>query len=85
MNEQISYQTIIAAKQGDEDALKTIVRHYKPFIASMSKRTFYDRYGNAYSLIDNSICQQIMQKLMMEIIYHFDPTKLPEGETLESK
>ena len=32
MAEKIPYKTIVACKLGDEEALKTILKHYEPLI-----------------------------------------------------
>lgn len=79
----ISYQVILAAKSGDSEALTDILQHYSGYICYYSKRTFYDKYGNRYELIDEDIKQRIEAKLMFQIIYKFDTTRLPPGETLE--
>ncbi len=84
MNEKlIPYETIVAAKQGDSEAMSQILRHYEPYILRCSQRTFYDEYGNQYQVVDEEIKNRIQARLMYQIIYAFDPFKLPEGETLE--
>ena len=46
----ISYETIVAAKGGDSEAMCQILRHYEPYIICCSQRTFYDEYGNRYQM-----------------------------------
>lgn len=82
MPKLIPLQTILAAKSGDSEALAEILRHYAPYIASFAKRPFYDEYGNQYDIIDEEIRQQIESKLMLQIVYKFNPEKLPEGESI---
>ena len=82
MPELIPLKTILAAKAGDSEALAEILRHYAPYIASFAKRPFYDEYGNRCDVIDEEIRHQIESKLMLQIVYKFDPEKLPEGEPL---
>ena len=82
MPELVPLKTILAAKSGDSEALTEILRHYASYIASFAKRPFYDEYGNQYDIIDEEIRQQIESKLILQILYKFDPEKLPEGETL---
>ena len=79
----ISYQTIVAAQKGDPDAMREILQHYAPYIKHFSQRHYHDDYGNTITLIDDDIQQQIEMKLMYEIVFHFNCTSLPEGETLE--
>ncbi len=76
-NALVSYQTILAAKNGSSDAMQHILQHYGAYIASFSKRTFSDEYGNRYEYVDEDIRQRIEAKLMYQIIYYFDPYKLP--------
>lgn len=83
MSNQISYETILAAKAGESDALAAIVRYYAPYIACFSKRTFYDENGNRYELVDKEIYKHIENRLMFQIVYKFNPEKLPEGELLD--
>lgn len=83
MTKNISYPCIVAAKHGDPEAMEKILGHYRPYIASLSKRSFYDESGCHHEFVDDSIRQRIEARLMYKIIYHFDPARLPEGETLE--
>lgn len=83
MPELIPLKTILAAKAGDGEALTQILQHYAHYIASYAKRPFYDEYGNRYDVIDEEIRQQLESRLMLQIVYKFDPEKLPEGESLQ--
>lgn len=80
---RIPYLTIVAAKSGDSAAMATILIHFAPYIRRYSKRTFYDEYGNHYEFVDDEIRQRIEVKLMMGIVYKYDPEKLPPGEKLD--
>ncbi len=79
----IPYSVIIAAKKGDPDAMRQILQHYDSYINLCSRRRFYDEYGNPYTFVDEDIKNRIHAKLMFQIIYDFDPYKLPDGETPE--
>ena len=79
---RIPLQTILAAKSGDSEALAEILKHYASYIASFSKRPFFDETGNQYDIIDEEIRQQIESKLILQILYKFDPEKLPKGESI---
>ncbi len=80
----IPYVVIIAAKKGDPDAMRQILQHYDTYINACARRRFYDEYGNPYTFVDEDIKNRIQAKLMFQIIYDFDPYKLPDGETLEA-
>ena len=83
MPKPIPYQTILAAKAGDSEAMAAILQHYSRYIIYYSRRTFFDRYGNRYELVDEDIKQRIEAKLIYQIIYKFDPTRLPPGQVLD--
>lgn len=80
---KISFPTIVAAKNGDAEAMTAILHHYRPYINHFSKRTFRDEYGNTVEIIDDDIRQHIEAALMLQIVYKFDCISLPAGETLE--
>lgn len=42
MADLIPYATILAAKNGDAEAMQRILKHYAPYIAIRAKRPFYD-------------------------------------------
>lgn len=77
MASNIPYETIIAAKAGDAEAMTAILLHYAPYISKFAKRSCYDEYGNQYEFVDDTIYQRIEAKLMLQIVYKFDPQKLP--------
>lgn len=81
----ISYKVIVAAKAGDSDAMRQILRHYEPYIIRCSQRTFFDEYGNQYQVVDEEIKNRIQAKLMYQLIYDFDPFKLPFKETQKKR
>lgn len=83
MSNPVLYQTILGAKAGDFEAMASILRHYSRYIIYYSRRTFFDKYGNSYELVDEDIKQRIEAKLMYQIIYKFDPNRFPPGQTLD--
>lgn len=83
MREAVPYHTILAAKLGDSEAMTAILRHYSHYIKYYSRRTFFDKNGDRYELVDEDIKQRIEAKLMLQIIYKFDPDKLPAGEIMK--
>ena len=55
----VPYETIVAAANGDADAMQAIIRHYAPYIKHFSQRHYRDDYGNAFTMIDDEVRQQI--------------------------
>ena len=85
MNEKIPYHCILAAQHGSTEAMERIIQHYRPYIVTLSKRSFFDEYGNRYEFVDDSIRQRIESRLMFKIIFHFDLEMVPDGTTLETE
>lgn len=79
MPKTIPYQMILDAKIGDSEAMASILQHYSRYIIYYSRRAFFDKCGNRYELVDEDIKQRIESKLMYQIIYKFDPNRLPPG------
>ena len=84
MDELIPYHTILAAKGGDSEAMETILVHYEPLITKYATRRTHDEYGNSYVIVDEDMKARIVAELIFQIIYSFDPTKLPHSEELEA-
>ena len=83
MSNPVSYQTILGAKAGDSEAMAFILRNYSQYIIYYSRHSFFDKYGNRYELVDEDIKQRIEAKLMYQIIYKFDPKRVPPGQKLD--
>ena len=79
----IAYAVILAAKDGDPDAMEQILNHYELLIERHSWRLVSDGYGGRRKMMDEGIKERIRAKVMRQIIGKFDPHILPEGETLE--
>lgn len=80
MFKPITAKVILAAKAGDCEALAAIAQHYAAYIATLSKRPFYDEYGSRYDLVDEELRHQIESKLLYQIVYSFDPYRIPDDE-----
>lgn len=82
-NQRIAYETIYAAKQGDDEAMAEIVRYYEPYISHFSKRQIYDEYGIPHDVVDEEMKSLIISEYMSAVFFHYDLTRLPKGATLE--
>lgn len=83
MTDLIRYDTILDAKLGAEEAMDAVLRHYDPYIRSLSKRAVTDAQGVSRFVVDEEIVKLVRQTLMIRIVFAYDPTRLPEGETIE--
>lgn len=52
MGNNISYQTILAAKAGDPIAMEQVLRNYDSYITMCAQRTMTDEYGNRRVAVD---------------------------------
>ena len=69
--EEIPFATIIKAIHGDEDALGSVVYHYRNYIRALSLRPATDEFGNEYVLVDESMRIRVETKLITSIISGF--------------
>ena len=83
MRKRIPYCTIAAAKEGDGEAMASILRHYDDYINFHSRREVIGKNGIQRLDVNEDIKQQITTKLIIAIVRNFDHIKLPYGETLE--
>lgn len=79
MGNRIPYETIVACKLGDEEALKAILRHYEPKIVESSKKKIIGSNGIATYVIDEDVKAYIMSELTMAIMMKYDPTRIPRN------
>ena len=77
MCDRIPYKTIIACKLGNEEALKTILKHYEPLIVDASKKTIVDGNGITTYVVDEDVKAYIISELTMSIMMKYDPTRIP--------
>lgn len=64
----LPYATILAATQGDSDAVAAVLRHYEGYIASLSMRRLYDEHGNVYRCVDETMRRRLEIKLIAGLL-----------------
>lgn len=67
----LPYETIVAATQGDEEALNLVLKHFEGYIRFKSTRLFYDEYGQTYRCVDQELRERIESKLKKRIVTYF--------------
>ena len=70
----IPVPVILDAINGDEDALSTVVAHYKKYIRALSTRLRRDELGREYLYVDESMCLMLEAKLIYSIVTRFRVT-----------
>ena len=77
MSDRIPYNTIVACKLGDEEALKTILKHYEPLIVEASKEKMVAGKDVVTYVVDEDVKAYIISELTMAIMLKYDPTRVP--------
>ena len=80
MCDRIPYKTIVACKLGDEEALKTILKHYEPLIVEASKKKMVAGKGVVTYVVDEDVKAYIISELTMAIMTKYDPTRIPRNK-----
>ena len=62
---------IIAAMDGDGQALGTVLTHYRRYIRSLATRTLTDEYGNEYYYVDEEMRLRLEARLIYCIVTDF--------------
>ena len=73
----ISTEAIVACKLGDEEALKTILKHYEPIIVEASKKKMVAGKDVVTYVVDEDVKAYIISELTMAIMMKYDPTRIP--------
>jgi len=78
MFNRIPYNTIIAAKNLDSDAIREILDHFHPLIQSKSMFQTRSKNGQLEKQDDYDMQEMIKAKLLIMILLRFDPEKIPK-------
>ena len=79
---RITAELVLAAKSGDSAALADVARFFDTYITKVSTQPFYDEYGKRYDLVDEEIRKHIESRLLLQIVYGFNPDRVLNGETI---
>lgn len=64
----LPYPVIVAATNGDPDAMAVVMKRYESYIADLSMRKLRDERGNTYWGIDGDIRDRLRSKLMRAVL-----------------
>ena len=64
----IPFPVIVAATDGDTEAINRIVKHYSGYIAKKALRPMKDEYGNQYMIVDETLRRRMETKLIAAIL-----------------
>ena len=69
---KIDYETILACKQGDSEALNRVLVHYDKMITDVASKTIINDQGKKVTVVDPEVKQNIQQTLMLQIFLKYD-------------
>lgn len=69
---KIDYETILACKQGDSEALNRVLVHYDKMITDAASKTIINDQGKKVTVVDPEVKQNIQQTLMLQIFLKYD-------------
>ena len=69
---KIDYDTILACKQGDNEALNRVLVHYDKMITDAASKTIINDQGKKVTVVDPEVKQNIQQTLMLQIFLKYD-------------
>lgn len=69
---KIDYDTILACKQGDSEALNRVLVHYDKMITDAASKTIINDQGKKVTVVDPEVKQNIQQTMMLQIFLKYD-------------
>lgn len=64
----LPFPVIVAATNGNVDAINAVVKHYAGYIAALSTRQLYDENGTPVLCVDEEIRRRLETKLITRIL-----------------
>lgn len=64
----LPFTIILAASQGDAEAISKVLEHYEGYIITLSTRTLYDENGFPHICVDEGIRRRLQTKLIAAVL-----------------
>ena len=64
----LPFSVILAASQGDTEAISQVLEHYEGYIITLSTRTLYDEHGSPHICVDEGIRRRLQTKLIAAVL-----------------
>lgn len=64
----IPFPVIVAATDGDTQAINQVVKHYCGFITKRSLRPMKDEYGSQHMVVDETLRRRMETRLIAKIL-----------------
>ena len=64
----LPYPVIVAATQGNVDAIHVVLKHYEGYIAKLATRQLYDENGCPHLCVDEELRHRLETKLITKML-----------------
>lgn len=67
-NKVLNLTTILAASEGDIEAMGIVLKHYERYILKLSTRQLYDEEGYQHYCVDKTLKDRLEAKLIAKVL-----------------
>ena len=67
-NKVLNLTTILAASEGDIEAMGIVLKHYERYILKLSTRQLYDEEGYPHYCVDKTLKDRLAAKLIAKVL-----------------
>ena len=67
-NKVLNLTTILAASEGDIEAMGIVLKHYERYILKLSTRQLYDEEGHPHYCVDKTLKDRLEAKLIAKVL-----------------
>ena len=64
----LDFEVIEKAVAGDKISMERVIEHYGPYIKELATKVLYDKFGNEYRVMDETIRCQLENKLIKAVL-----------------
>ncbi|EAH3791905.1 helix-turn-helix domain-containing protein [Listeria welshimeri] len=64
----IPYEVIVAASEGDIEAIRLVLDHFTGYIITLSTRVLFDEFGTPHVCVDEDLRHRIEAKLVSKLL-----------------
>lgn len=66
--DHLNFDIIIGAINGDIECIYKIIEYYNPYIKELASKKLFDKYGNSYNIVDETVRCQLENKLIKSVL-----------------
>ncbi|MDO4556038.1 MAG: helix-turn-helix domain-containing protein [Lachnospiraceae bacterium] len=77
----LPFHIILAASEGNVEAIQAVLKHYEGYIRHLSTRKMYDEFGQVHYCVDETLRQRLETKLITKTLA-FQPVPFESKKTM---